>query len=287
MPRHGCWRTLAGCLTILGISLASGCLGFVHPITPLSLEDRTSCDHVPQACKNRVHVFIIHGLDPLDLGNLDGLCDYLHSLGFIKTHFGQAFHGGYFEKEILRIHEAEPMARFAILGFSYGAGVARDLTCQLEKANIPVDLLVYLDGVCIFQRPLDSPHNALRVVNIVAGEVDAGASIADAENVECSNTWHFGAPTNRRTLKVLADELTTVALGVPLIEVLLPPPDFTVPRRPPVLPPPQPGAPPLPPPTPAGAGWNFLGPDGNAVGSPGAKPMSDAWGMESGRTRRP
>jgi hypothetical protein len=281
MPRKRCWRASVGFLALLGTSLCGGCLTFVHPVGTPPHEDVQTCESIPQACKNRVHVFLVQGLDPLDLSNLEGVCDYLNSLGFIKTHFGLPFHTFFFEKEIRRIHAEEPTSRFVILGFSYGAPLARDLTCSLVEVGVQVDLLVYVDGVCLHQPPLDHPANALRVVSILSNVRGKEAQLEHAENISYPDVWHFGTPTHPQTLKMLVRELSVVALGVPIIEVMPPlgPAELVPPGRPalPILPPPQPASPKLPAPTPTDTTWNFLHPDGGSVGVPGSKPISEAW----------
>jgi hypothetical protein len=275
------------------VVLTSGCLGFVHPIHSPQKEDLAACTEVPAACKNRVHIFLINGLDPFEVGNLKGLQDYLHSLGFIKTWYGQPFHAFLFAKEILKIHAEEPTARFVLIGFSYGAGLARDVVDDMCKAGIPADLLVYIDGVDLTQRRLDRPHHALRVINILSCYRDAERKLEAAENMQYDDVWHFGAPTHPKTLKMLAEELAVVALRVPIEEPMLPPrppeelPPHPTPR---VLPPPLPGPGTLPPPRPASppppeGDWKFLEPDGT-TGVSGKKPISDAWATEPGARER-
>jgi hypothetical protein len=298
MARPGNWGALAGC-ALLALTLGTGCLGFVHPVDPLPPKNVFRCEGVPQACKNRVHVFVVHGIDPLDLANLDGLCDYLHELGFIKTHFGLPYHAYQFDREIRKIHEEDPEVRFVVIGFNYGAGIARDLACSAGVSKIPIDLLVYLDGLQLAQRPLDRPGNALRVLNVLTKKGSPTLKIAKAVNAECDDVWHFGAPTHPHTLKLLAGELAQVAARVPIVEVALPPlhheptphglPAPTpAPDNRPRLPAPLPGSGgeklPQPKEVPPGKakadGWDFLEPDGGSPGVPGAKPISE--GVSSG-----
>jgi hypothetical protein len=274
-------------------------LGFVHPITKPPQDALVLCDSVPQACKNRVYIFLFQGVDPLDVGNLDGLCDYLHSLGFIKTYCGMPYHVSYFAKETRRIHEKEPTSRFVVMGFGCGAPVARELTCKLEKADIPVDLLVYLDGVSFDHETLDQPANACHVVHVVAGKRKDENEIVEGDYIECESAWRAGTPTHPATLKMLARELPVVAQRVPVIDFQPDSIDLIPPRRPvlpvlppplpgvPVLPPPKPGTPVLPPPKPAETrgDWEFLAPDGNSVGVQGRQPMQEATTAVSGETR--
>jgi hypothetical protein len=289
MPRHGGCRAFAGYIAILGLVLSSGCMGFVHPVTKPAAADLQPNEGIPQECRNHVHVFLVHGVDPLDVGNLDGLTDYVQSLGFIKTHYGMPFHSFFFLKEIRKIHHEDPTARFVLVGFSYGAGLVRDMTNDLERDGIMVDLMVYIDGVALYQRALDRPTNTLKLVNILSCYRDESNTFEDAENARCPDVWHFGTPTHPTTLKILARELAAVAVRVPVVERQLPPLPDTAPHpKPSVLPPPLQAPRVLPPPkevppTPTSReGWNFLSPDGNSLGVPGSKPIPDAYATEPG-----
>jgi hypothetical protein len=311
MARPGGWRAIATSVVILSTSLLSGCLGFIHPVRQPEHSELALCQSLPQPCKQRVYIFLLHGLDPLDLGNLDGLREYIHSLGFSKTYYGLPYHAFYFEKEIRKIHAEAPTSRFVLIGFSYSAPLVRDMACDMGRAGIPVDLLVYIDGVTLHHRPLDRPANALQVVNILSCFRAAENNLKEAANVQYGDVWHFGASTHPKTLKMLADELTVVAQRVPIIEPVLPPPaeglePRPTPRRlpsplpPNTLPPPLPQNT-LPPPTPQNTlppplpepgetsrkGWNFLEPDGQVGGVLGGKPIAESWGAEpaTGRER--
>jgi hypothetical protein len=245
---------------------------------------------------------VIQGIDPCDVGNLDGLCDYMHSLGFIKTYLGMPYHVLFFEKEVCRIHEREPNSRFVVMGFGCGAPLARELTCKLEKAQIGVDLLVYLDGVRLDRTTLDHPTNACHVVHVVAGKQNDSTEVVQGEYIECASAWHLGTPTHCETLKMLARELPVVAQRVTVIDVV-PDPIILVPERHPVipvlpapqpgapfLPPPGPEAPPpriLPPPTPTNTRghWDFLQPDGKSVGTLENRPVREAPAVTPGERR--
>jgi hypothetical protein len=289
MARPGSWGALAGC-AFLALTLCPGCLGFVHPIGSAKHKEVLPCESVPVPCKNRVHIFIVHGIDPLDIANLAGLCEYLNSLGFIKTHFGLPYHVYLFDREIRKIHEEDPTSRFVLIGFSYGAGLVRDLVYSAATSNIPIDLLVYLDGVPLGQRALDRPANALRVLNILTTFRSPTLKLPEAVNADVEGVWHFGAPTHPQTLKMLAEELVPVALRVPIIETPLPPlpggprphvvPDNRQRLPPPLANPRSPEKLPAPREVPPGQArrdaWDFLRPDGGATGVPGTKPISEA-----------
>ena len=130
-------------LTLLG---QAGCLSFCHPIEPVTSEKVAICKEIPQSCRSHVYVFFIHGMDPLDFANLSGVRDYVQSLGFIKTYYGQLYHTIYFTDEMREIHKRDPEARFALVGFSFGANMVRDVANAVRPDGVDIDLIVYLGG---------------------------------------------------------------------------------------------------------------------------------------------
>ena len=225
MARHTRWlRNLVGLVGLVLLLAQSGCVSCFNPVHPPPPEQTACCAEVPSRARNHVYVFIVHGMDPLDCANLKGLRDYVQSLGFIKTYYGQLYHSSYFTKEICRIHKDDPNARFVLIGFSFGANSVRDLTHAIEPEGIPIDLLVYLGGNTLKNVPEDRPANATRIINILAtGAVWNGDTLDDAVNLNYSDVYHFGSPTHERTLGLLAAELTEVAGRVPVVEYQLPP----------------------------------------------------------------
>jgi hypothetical protein len=203
--------------TILGLG-ATGCLSFVHPVDKASPEQGAACASLPDWSRNRVHVFLIHGLDPLDLANLEGVRDYIISLGFLKTYYGQCYHQKRFRDAIRRIHQEDPQARMVLVGFSYGACMVRDLAHAIAEDGITIDLVVYLSGSFFEDKPGTSPPNADRVVNIRAvGGVFTFTDLDNAENIPYDHVLHFGSPSRPQTLELLARELAEVAARVPIM----------------------------------------------------------------------
>jgi len=255
---------------------ATGCLSFCHPIDPLPPEQAAECKAIPEPCLNHVHVFFIHGMDPLDLANLAGVVEYVQKLGFIKTHYGQMYHTWQFKKDLRRIAKEDPEARFAIVGFSFGANMARNLTNAVKGDGVLIDLLIYLGGNTLDNTPPNRPEHVLRIVNILAhGYVWNGANLDGAENLEYTDVGHFGSPTHNQTLIVLRQELAVVARRVPIIERVEP-------ALPPTGPTPHPlNATPIPAPTavPTAAKpgeWNFLEPTASPGSVAGRPPTQQA-----------
>jgi hypothetical protein len=225
MRHHGRrFRRLTHSLLALALAGASGCLGFLHPVGAPPAEVAESCQTVPRACRGHVYVFLMNGLDPMNYGNLTGLRDYLQGLGFCKTYYGQLYHLWWFENEIRRLSKEDPDAHFALIGFSLGCNLAYDIARAVERDQVHIDLLVFLSGNHpVAPMPHERPENVGKVVNLLAAGVMATRGDRDwAQNVRLDSTLHFGSPTHPTTLKLLSEELTTVAASVPAAD--LPPP---------------------------------------------------------------
>ena len=190
---------LGTCGLAFALTMQAGCLQFLHPVDPLPKEEVQDNAQIPTPCKNGVYIFLLQGVDPLDAANMSGVRDYLQTLGYIKTYYGQPFHAFYYEKEIVELRKREPNARIVVLGFSYGAGLVRDIACAVGTHGIDIDLLVYVDGVEWNDRPLVRPKNVRKVVNILAYNRRDKHNIAEAENLRYNDVWHFGPwPIRRR-----------------------------------------------------------------------------------------
>jgi hypothetical protein len=210
----------------------------LNPVAPLPPEQQACCSEVPLCCRNHVYIFFVHGMDPFDCANLAGVRDQVQSLGFIKTYYGQMYHTSYFAKEICRIHQEDPDARFALVGFSFGANLVRDIAHTVAKDDIHIDLLVYLGGNTLKNMPADRPENVGQIVNILAtGCIWNGDTLDGAVNVNYTDVYHFGSPTHAYTQGLLAEELTKVARRVPIVEKVLPPMEEEAPTPRPVRPP--------------------------------------------------
>jgi hypothetical protein len=172
-------------------------------------------------------------MDPFDYANLEGLRDYLHRLGFNKTYYGQLYHTWHFQRELCRIHQEDPYAHFVLIGFSFGANMARNIAQGAKEHGIRIDLLVYLGGNTLKNIPRDRPENVGQIINILAsGCIWNGAWLDDAVNVHEIDVWHFGSPTHPQTLELLSRQLSLIACAVPIMEPPEPKPMPTLEEEP-------------------------------------------------------
>jgi hypothetical protein len=226
MTQHGRWPRRLGLvlLATLCLTTGQGCLSFVHSLDLPPKEQLATGEALPAPCRNHVHIFLVHGMDPLDLANLAGLTEYIHQLGYIKTHYGQLYHLWEFKKELRSVHKDDPQARFVLIGFSFGANMVRELANAVKDDGIVIDLLVYLGGNTLENTAETQPEHVLHVVNILAaGCIWNGTTMDRADNRHFTDVWHFGSPTHPKTRELLAHELAVVAARVPFIEKPLPP----------------------------------------------------------------
>ena len=210
------WR--AGVLAA-ALAGSSGCLNFLHPAPPVPEDAVACCKALPQACRNRVYIFLINGNDPAHYANLDGVRDQLISLGYIKTYCGPYYDYGWYKDEILRIHQEDENARFAVMGFSVGARTARELVHAVAPDGVTVDLLMYCGPVTLPNEPRSRPENALHVVSVSGQGMDwVVVPISGADNIIYPDVSHYGSPTHPYTVELLAKELAEVASRVPVID---------------------------------------------------------------------
>ena len=214
-PQGRCSRRRAIWFAALCLATGPGCLSFVHSLDLPPKDQITQGEAIPAPCRHHVHIFLIHGMDPLDLANLNGLTEYIQQLGYLKTHYGQLYHLWDFKRDMRLIHQQDPQARFVLIGFSFGANLVRELANSVKDDGILIDLLVYLGGNTLENTPPNQPEHCMQIVNILAaGCIWNGCTMDRAINMHVTNVWHFGSPTHPRTRELLARELAVVASHV-------------------------------------------------------------------------
>ena len=232
---------LVGLLTGVG-----GCLSCLNPVHPPEEALIQPCHELPKYCRDHVYVFFLNGFDPINYGNLTGIREYVDTLGFHKTYYGQLYHVSYFADEIRKIHQEEPDAHFVLVGFGRGAREIRSLAERASSQGVTVDLLVYLDGKLPSEIGLENGP--------VVGRFRANSTAPSSE----SDLWLFGNPTNPKTLELLGQQLVQIASSIPIVES----------AQPEQLPPPmdEPTPKPVKRQIPSQNGeWDFLKPERNRV----------------------
>jgi pimeloyl-ACP methyl ester carboxylesterase len=256
--RHG-WhrRFVRGLLVGVGLASLTGCLGFVHPVATPSAEVAQVCQGMPALARRHAYVFFVNGLDPVNLGNLTGLRDYVQGLGFPMTYYGQLYHTPWFAGELRRIRAQDPEARFVLVGFSLGSQMVRALAESAGKEEVSIDLMLCLSGNALLAAPADRPANVGRLILVTPGDGTAQGA-EGAEEYHLADASYFSTPAHPETLHLLKEQLLAIASRVP-IAVPSPPP---LPVDPETAPMPRPVSP-------AAGGsaanqeWDFLRPAAN------------------------
>jgi hypothetical protein len=193
-------------------------LGFLHPLIVPNTNLRAEAEALATDQRDHVYVYFINGVDPLCSGNLNGLCDYVRSLGFSHATFGQMTAARHFLHKIRDVKAADPDAKIVLVGFSLGASCICNLAHWLGNEGIQVDSLIYLAGDLINNNDKSRPTNACRIVNITArGCVYVGFDmIWDAEKVDgAENTHvdvrHMALPSQPQTIAIVVRELVIAA----------------------------------------------------------------------------
>ncbi len=219
MKSMGKSSCLAGAvLVILALAVPCRCQTILHEAQRQQLDPAASCQAAPKCCRDHVYLFLVNGLDPVNYGDLTGLRDYLHKLGFNNTYYGQFFHGHAFRKEIYRIHDRDPQARFVLIGFSIGANVVHSLAESVQDHAVTIALMVYLSGNNpVTPMPAKRPENVECFLNVLAcGIMKNRGERGDAENLRVPNTRHFDIPMHPTTQRALAEKLAMLVASVPV-----------------------------------------------------------------------
>jgi hypothetical protein len=208
-------RQFFGLLGLTALLSLPGCLSCFNPVPDPSCETKQFCEQLPAPCRNGVYVVLLNGVDPLECGNISGVRDYLNGLGFVKTYYGQLYHEGCLLKELQAVHAEHPEAKFAIIGYEFGALSARNLARKAEYQDLPIDLLVYIQPKGLETFPDVAESNVGRRITIRGyKESSSDSSSEDGETISVPSYFRYAVPTNAATLEALSNELTSVALSV-------------------------------------------------------------------------
>jgi hypothetical protein len=192
----------------------------LHPLQEPDCLHFPSCylDGTCQCCKEHVYIFGINGLNPMCLGNFNGMLNYFKKNGFDNTYFGQMYTYSWYAHTIREIRCSDPQAKIVLIGFSLGANSVRQVANQLNDDGTKVDLLVYLVGDFICNTPDSFPPNVCKLVNVRAkGIVLCGGDLFfNGEDIDGALNYkldcrHILVPSRRECLELVMDELLLLA----------------------------------------------------------------------------
>lgn len=175
-------------------------------------------DPPPANPKDRWHIFLVNGVDPLKFGNLSALGRRLQEQGFSHTYYGELQALPRFRDTIRQVHRDDSNARFALIGFSLGANRVCDLAQSLQADSISIETAVFLSGNhWLGGLPTERPQNIGRVVNLLASGALRNTGWRDwAENYQLKGAWHFGTPSSAEALQLVTDVLSRDAAPAPM-----------------------------------------------------------------------
>jgi hypothetical protein len=190
----------------------------LHPLPVQQLSLRAHADAIPQEKKDRVHFYLINGLDPLQASNVHGVAAYFRSIGFTNTTSYQFPATPRARREIEAVRRSDPQARIVLLGFSVGANCARGLANSLNKDGVTIDCLVYVGGDTVFNTPTSKPANVGQIVNVTGhGLVFLGRDVyfkgdaIDGAINQRLDARHMSIPGNRATIELVGQQLLALA----------------------------------------------------------------------------
>lgn len=158
------------------------------------------------------HVFLVHGIDPLDWSNMQGLQSTLIKSGYQDTRLYQFYDMTSVVEDIAELKQQEPSARVLIAGYSAGAESASYIINKLhDDYEIDVDCVFYLSGISLINNEYHRPSFVPKIVNIRDASFPIpGMKLNGALNLNLNWTWHYSSPTHPQTLMQLELELTAL-----------------------------------------------------------------------------
>jgi hypothetical protein len=167
----------------------------------------------PASERDQVYIFGVNGLNPLCLGNFNGLCSYLKEIGYKNTFFAQMYTVRPFYEDIRELKKKRCCSKVVVIGYSFGADIVRNMVNQFKDEGIEIDMLIYLGGDTIKNDPRSFPPNIKRLVNIrgngamLFGGSMNGEPLAGAENYLIEKK-HILLPSQAETLRIIRKSLS-------------------------------------------------------------------------------
>jgi hypothetical protein len=191
---------------------------WMHPLQLDDVKLREQVRAIPQDNKDRVHFFLINGLDPFYSANLNGLAAYCRSIGFTNTACYQMPSRWKVKREIETIRRNDPQARIVLLGYSFGANLARSITNEMQADNTFINCLIYVGGDTIFNTPDSRPRNVGLILNItghgaalVGRDLFINGDEIDGAANHRLDIHHFGIISQPDTINLIGQELISQA----------------------------------------------------------------------------
>lgn len=194
------WLTRAFPLVVL---IGAGCTVPCHKGYQKALEHGAECG-LPPTCRNRVHVFLMHGLTPSTCAGLEALRLRLGENGFAKVGSGELCHAGWVRGEVECIRRHDPDARFVLVGYDYGAATACSLARDLSAKGAGVDAVVLLN-------PKGCPPEPCGVYTLLVADPGYTGCVPHSARVVAPGAGHFTLPAHPTTVAAMTELLTSVA----------------------------------------------------------------------------
>ncbi len=229
-------------LVLLALTLClSGCVSVFEPMPEPPTETRELLQQLPPICRSKVYVIMVNGNDPLCLGGMVDLRDYIKKMGITNIYLGETCHEAWLDREIRILHRDIPDAHFVLIGFEYGADTVRRIAQAGIDAGATIDMLIYLEPKGLsFCYPPEEPK-LLRTITIQnEGWLHHKEVPEDSELIPIETHCIYEAPTHSATIDLVTSELVNLAMSVPYVHPELPKP---VPLLDQVAPPPRPYVP--------------------------------------------
>jgi hypothetical protein len=192
-------------LLVVALSAANaGCISCDHAAHKSALNAGPVCE-LPTCERQKVYVFMLNGITPNGSCGLEGLRTKLAEQGFSKIGCGQVFHAAWVADEMKRVLADNPDARFVLLGYDLGGGVAAKLAQESVRAGLPVDALVLLNP----KGKASLTPSGVRTLLVTSGA--AGTPTPHTESVIIPDVGHFKLPTHPQTLAVVSNLLNEIA----------------------------------------------------------------------------
>jgi hypothetical protein len=167
--------------------------------------------------KDNIHIFGVNGLNPMCLGNFNGMCEFIREQGFPNVRFGQLYTAQEFFGDIRQIRKKDPTAKIVLIGYSFGADYVEAMANKFNKEGIAIDMVVYLVGDLIRDGEYSRPPNVGRIVNVRArgallfGGLIDGEELTGARNYKIDSR-HIKVPSRAQTLSAVTGELIQLSV---------------------------------------------------------------------------